>query len=177
MGVESPGKPEVIFESSTEPEKIPRQHSESRRCERQRMIMVQCVALGLLAARAECYALPLSYLPLTMGVAGCWMVILARTPTTSLDLVEARNEASELPPGGSTAPLLMIYKPLSKALKPVHDPVSTHLPGHTLTVILFSSAPQLIRVPTIHQEFSYPCAFAAFSGLPFSPSPPVQFIW
>lgn len=69
----------------------------------------------------------------------------------SLDLMEARNEASELPPRDSIAPLLMMYKPLIKALKAIHDPVSTHLPHHTLTVILFSSAPQLIRVPTMHQ--------------------------
>lgn len=73
-----------------------------------------------------------------MGVIGYWMVILARTPTMSLDLMEARNEASELPPRDSVAPLLMMYKPLIKALKAIHDPVSTHLPHHTLTVILFS---------------------------------------
>lgn len=137
--------------------------------------MGQHVGLGLLAAGVECYTLRLSYLPLTMGVAGCWVVILDRTPTMSLGLVEATIEASELPHWNSLAPLLMICKALSKALKPIHDPVSTHLPGHTLTVILFCSAPQLIRVPATHQEFSCPCVFAGFSSLPFSPSPPVQF--
>lgn len=38
VGVESSGKPEVKFKSSIEPEKFLWQHSESRRCQRPRMI-------------------------------------------------------------------------------------------------------------------------------------------
>ena len=79
-------------------------------------------------------------------------------------------------PEDSIVPLLMMYKPLSKALKPIHDPVSTYLPSHHLTVI-FSPAPQLITVPAVHQEFPclYALAFAALSGVPFSPSPLIRF--
>lgn len=102
------------------------------------------------------------------------MVVLASMPAVNPDLMVASNKAPEFSPS-------MMYKPLSKALKPFPDPAPAHLSSHNRIVILFNSMLQLMTILTRHQELSClrALAFAAPSSLLIpissSPPPPIQF--
>ena len=131
VGVESPGKPEVRSEMSIEPEKIIRQHSESRisrKNEAGNVLIWVCWQPERSAMFCLCHIS--HWLRVSLGV---WWLSWPEHHQWVLTSwrQEMRHQSYVL--GDSTAPPLVMYKLLGKALKPTHDPVSNH--SHLRTFI------------------------------------------